>query len=240
MTFRKEHLNLWVDRAMTSGLTATVWGNCYRDDLVPGELVAFGLDYDVERTSGALVSAGMVTDIDGYQVTPLEVIDVSPDLSELARRAAANANAFKGDIVIQSGSPAASEIAMLEKLTTYGRKKGKDLHRVKVIAQPEMARAVGSFYDAAVDRRLSHRADPRLNDAVAAAVRREVGDVFVWQRRIAESIAPLTAATLARWGVLTAPPPAKPALATIASPANRRSDSRSPLATRRLPTPSRR
>ena len=221
-TFRKEHLNLWVDRSMTSGLTASVWGNCYRADLVPGELVAFGLDFDAERTSGALVSAGVVTDTDGASVTPLEVIEQSPDLNALVERAAANANAFKGTILIQSGSPAASEIATLEKLTTYGRKQGKDQHRVKVIAQPEMARAVGSFYDAATARRLSHRNDPRLNDAVSAAVRREVGDVFVWERRIAESIAPLTAATLARWGVLTVPPPAKPATGTISSPAGRR------------------
>lgn len=232
-TFRKEHLNLWVDRSMTSGLTAAVWGGCYRDDLVPGKQVAFGLDFDADRASGALVSAGMVTDVDGARVTPLEVIDVSGDLNLLVQRAAANANQFKGMILIQSGSPASSEIATLERLTTYGRRKGKDLHRVNVIAQPEMARAVGSFYDAALVRRLSHRSDPRLNDAVSAAVRREVGDVFVWQRRIAESIAPLTAATLARWGVLTAPEP-KPRAASIGSPTVKRDNSHSPLAARRI------
>lgn len=229
-TFRKEHLNLWVDRAMTSGLTAAVWGGCYRDDLVPGQRVAFGIDFDTERTSGALVSAGLVTDVDEAKVTPLEVIDVSSDLSTLVQRAAANANRYDGVVVIQSGSPAASEIPTLERLTAHGRK-GK--HRVKVIAQPEMARAVGSFYDAAVARRLSHRNDPRLNDAVAAAVRRHVGDTFVWQRRIAESIAPLTAATLARWGVLTMPEP-KPAVASIASPVQR-TPGRAPLTTRRIP-----
>lgn len=218
-TFRKEHLNLWVDRTMTSGLTAAVWGGCYRDDLVPGEHVAFGLDFDADRQQGALVSSGTVTDFDGIKVTPLEVIDVSSDLTELVRRAAANANQFKGVVVVQSGSPAASEIPVLERLTKYGSKKGQ--HRVKVIAQPEMARAVGSFYDAATARRLSHRNDQRLNDAVSAAVRRQIGDVFVWQRRVAESIAPLTAATLARWGALIAPEPTKPAVGSISSPARR-------------------
>jgi hypothetical protein len=175
-----------------------------------------------------------VVDIDGAKITPLEVIDVSSDFTALVQRAAANANRFKGDIIIQSGSPAASEIPTLERLTSYGRKKGKDLHRVKVIAQPEMARAVGSFFDAATARRLSHRNDPRLDVAVAAAVRREVGDTFVWERRIAESIAPLTAATLARWGVLIAPDPLPPAVATVSSPA-RRTSGRSPLTAHRMP-----
>lgn len=229
-TFRKEHLNLWVDRAMTSGLTSSVWGACYRDNLTPAAQVAFGLDFDPERRSGALVAAGLVTDLDGTTITPLEVIEVSGDLSDLAKRAAANAVKFKGVVVVQSGSPAASEIPALERATATGR---KDKHRVQVIAQPEMARAVGSFFDAAAARRLSHRNDSRLNDAVAAAVRRDVGDTFVWERRVAESIAPLTAATLARWGVLTIKP-APPAVASIGSPASRRTPTRSPLASRRV------
>jgi hypothetical protein len=233
-TFRKEHLNLWVDRAMTSGLTPAVWAACHRDDLHPGTKIAFGLDVDPERTSGALVAAGIVTDLDGSAVTPLEVIDVSADIDELARRAAANANATQGVVVIQSGSPAASLIPTLERLTAHGR---KGQHRVKVISQPEMARAVGSFYDAAIQRKLSHRNDDRLNVAVGAAVRREVGDTFVWQRRIAESIAPLTAATLARWGVLTLPEPKKQT-ASIATPrpTSAATRQRQALAQRRLPT----
>ena len=229
-TFRKEHLNLWVDRAMTSGLTQAVWGNCYRE-LNPAGRLSFGLDFDAERTAGALVVAGRIVDLDGTVVTPIEVIEVSSDFGVLVKRAAANANEHEADIVIQAGSPAASVIDELQRLTKFGR---KDEHRVKVISQPEMARAVGSFFDAATARRLSHRNDPRLNDAVNAAVRRQVGDTFVWERRITESIAPLTAATLARWGVLTGPEPKPPAVATIASPARRRTQSASPLAARRV------
>lgn len=228
-TFRKEHLNLWVDRAMSSGLTAAVWGECYRE-LNPAGRLAFGLDFDAERTAGALVVAGKIVDLDGTTVTPIEVIEASADFGLLVQRAAANANEHEADIVIQAGSPAASVIDELKRLTAYGR---KDEHRVKVISQPEMARAVGSFFDAATARRLSHRNDPRLNEAVAAAVRRQVGDTFVWERRITESIAPLTAATLARWGVLTAPAPKKPAVASISSPARKRAPARSPLAERR-------
>jgi hypothetical protein len=226
-TFRREHLNLWADRALMVGLSEVEWAGCYRPELVPGEQLAFGLDFDMDRTVGALVSAGSVLDLDGARITPLEVIDVSTDFDHLVQRAAANANEFNGLVVIQAGSPAASEIPTLERLTTYGRK-GK--HRVKVLSQPEMARAVGSFYDAVTARRLSHRNDPTLNDDVRQVTRRAIGDVFVWERH-----GPLSAATLARWGVLTAPEARKPAVASIGSPVSRQRSNPAPLTTRRLP-----
>jgi len=232
-TFRKEHLNLWVDRASMSGLAEASWMACFRADLVPGQHVSFGLDFDVERTTGALVSAGSILDADGSRITPLEVIAVDSNFDELVQRAAANANAFEGSVVVWSGSPAASEIPTLERLTAYGRK-GK--HRVKVLSQPEMARAVGSFYDAVTARRLSHRNDVRLNEDVAQVTRRGIGDVFVWERH-----GPLSAATLARWGVLTAPEAREPGVGQIVSPADRRipgrtTSAQSPLIGRRVPT----
>ena len=228
-TFRKEHLNLWADRAAMSGLSETAWAGCYRADLVPGDQVAFGLDFDAERTVGALVSAGSMLDVDGGRITPLEVIEQSSDFATLVQRAAANANAFEGLVVIQAGSPAASEIPTLEKLTAYGTTR-KPKHRVKVLSLPEMARAVGSFYDAVAARRLSHRNDTRLNDDVAQVTRRAIGDVFVWERHGA-----LSAATLARWGVLTAPEVRKVGPATVSSPARRTIPGRSPLTSRQMP-----
>lgn len=227
-TFRKEHLNLWVAKMASAGLPKQSWASCLRPGLMPGKAVAFGLDFDDERSSGALVSSGPVDDVDGGVVTPLEVIDVSPDLAELVKRAAANAVKFNGWVVVHAGSPAASEIPTLEKLTGYGRK-GK--HRVKVVSQPELARAVGSFYDATIARRLSHRDDPRLNGEVDQTGRRKVGDVFVWDRH-----GPLTAATLARWGALLPPPVVPTGRGTIGSPAGtqRRTRPASPLSQRRV------
>lgn len=226
-TFRREHLNLWADRALLAGLSEVEWAGCFRPELIPGETVAFGLDFDMERTVGALVSAGSVTDADGARITPLEVLEVSTDFDVLVRRAAANANAYNGLVVVQGGSPAASEIPTLERLTTYGRK-GK--HRVKVLSQPEMARAVGSFYDAVSARRLSHRNDPALNDDIRQVSRRAVGDVFVWERH-----GPLSAATLARWGVLIAPEPKPPAVGSVGTPVARTTPNRGPLTARRMP-----
>ena len=205
------------------------WQGCVRPDLVPGKTVAFGLDFDDDRKTGVLMSSGPVTDIDGGVVTPLELVTETSDLESLIRRAADNAVRFNGWVLVGAGSPAASAIPTLEKLTGYGRK-GK--HRVKVLAQPEMARAVGSFYDATVARRLSHRDDPRLNDDVIHAGRRKVGDVFVWDRH-----GPLTAATLARWGALMAPPVVSAGSSSIGTPvaAQRLRQGRAGLPDRRIP-----
>ena len=221
-TFRKEHLNLWVAKMASSGVPRVAWASCMRPDLVPGKSVAFGLDFDDDRKVGYLSTAGPVSDIDGGVVTPLEIVSVSHDLDGLVERTAANAIEHNAWIVVHAGSPAASVIPRLEKLTGYGRK-GK--HRVKVVATPELARAVGSFYDATVARRLSHRDDPRLNEVVDHTGRRKVGDVFVWDRH-----GLLSATTLARWGALMAPPVTSAGSASVGSPVRRQG-----LAQQRVP-----
>ncbi|PPJ31901.1 hypothetical protein C5E45_32950 [Nocardia nova] len=81
---------------------------------------------------------------------------------------------------------------------------------------PQMAVACQGFLDDAVAGLLSHTGQPVLDDAVSAAGQREMpqGD-WAWT---GPSIAPLVAATLARWGLLafgvTAPPPASPSTGT--------------------------
>jgi hypothetical protein len=63
---------------------------------------------------------------------------------------------------------------------------------------------------AAVDgSQLLHRGTPALDDAVAAAARRDLGDRWVWSRRnSAGSIAGLVACTVALWQLDHRPPPA--------------------------------
>jgi hypothetical protein len=227
-TFRREHLNVWVDLSQITGIDAVTWAACRRDDLVPGEPVAFGLDFTPERDRGALVACG---DVDG--VTPLEVIEASSDLEGLVASAAERANRWRAPIVIDRGSPAASAVPALERATAYGPpapvhnrrgviEGGERRHRVRLIGQPDLVRACGDFHDASVHCRLSHRGDYRLTDAVASAAKRRVGDAWLWRRRGNSDISPLVAATLARWGIVTAPDPPAPARATIHTPVGRR------------------
>jgi hypothetical protein len=228
-TFRREHLNVWVDLSQLTGVDAVTWAQCADSELVPGATVALGLSFTPERDRGGIVAAGHLDD-----VTPLEVIEHGSDLAALIARTAELANRWGANILIGRGDPAASAVPALERATAYGQATpvhnrhgritgGDRQHRVRLVNLPDEVRACGEFHDAAVHRRLTHRNDFRLNDAVAAAAKRRVGDAWMWRRRGNADISLLVAATLARWGVVTSPdPPPPPARATVHNPARRR------------------
>jgi hypothetical protein len=199
-TFFREHLNVWMDSQAIAGIDAATWAACRRDDLRPGDKLAFGLDLNPDgRDAGALVVSGE-TNFNGEIITPIEVIETGSDLEHLIGRAAQVANDWKGTIVIDRGSPAANAVPALEKLTADINNN----NRVRVVSFTDLVRACGDFHDAAVHARLSHRGDYRLTDAVLSATKRKAGDSWVWQRRGQSDITPLVAATLARWGVIIA------------------------------------
>jgi hypothetical protein len=106
------------------------------------------------------------------------------------------------EVVIDRGSPAASVVPQLEAAGVH----------VRQLAMPEFCSACGDFYDAALTRTVAHRGDYRLSEAVAAASRRNVGDKWAWRRRGGADISPLIAATLARWGAVTATVLPEPAI----------------------------
>lgn len=193
-TFKREHLNLWADPIGVIGIDPVAWAACLADG-VPGERVALSLDFTPERDRGSMVVAG---DIDGR--TPLDVIEQSTDLFRIIEHAVNAAKLHKAEVVIDRASPASSA------LPAFDRAKIK----YRLIGLPEHARACGDFHDAVMRGALTHRGDYRLNDAVAAATRRPVGDSWVWHRRAGADITPLTAATNARWGIVSAPVPATP------------------------------
>lgn len=100
-------------------------------------------------------------------------------------------------MVIDGASPAATMIPALS------------MQKIKVIvtAARDMGRACGGFLDDVLAGRLSHAEQPQLNAAVEGARRRPIGDAgaFGWDRRDgAVFVAPLVAATLARFGAVTA------------------------------------
>jgi len=202
-TFLREHLNVWTDADVMSGIDSVMWAACRNDDVSPGTDVALGLDFTPERDRGGLVVAG---DVDG--VTALEVLEAGSDLEAIVARAAEVACRWDCLITIDRGSPAASAIPALEKATA----RDDGTHRVRLIPLSELVRACGDFHDAAVHAQVSHRGDYRLTDAVVGASKRQVGDAWAWKRRGNADISLLVAATLARWGVVAAPETLTPAV----------------------------
>lgn len=80
--------------------------------------------------------------------------------------------------------------------------------RVLTLNASDVAKGCGQFYDAVVERRLSHLDDPMLNLAVNGATQRPLGDAWAWDRKSATvSISPLIAATNALYAASSAPAP---------------------------------
>ena len=213
-TFAREHLNLWVDAMALIGIDAVTWAACRDDDAVPTNNIALSLDVTPERDRGTLVvvgenagnagNAGTVQSVQSVQQpgttgttgtrTPIEVLVATSDLELLVARTIEVAISHNATVVLDRGSPAASVIPALEHANV----------EVRQISLNDFAKACGDFHDAAVHHRLSHRGDYRLSDAVAGASKRRVGDGWCWRRRGGADITPLVAATLARWGVVSA------------------------------------
>jgi phage terminase large subunit-like protein len=202
-TFKREALNVWADGSTIVGIDAVTWAACTNDTVRPGTDVALGLDFTPERDHGALVLAGC-----SDELVALEVLEHSANLAEVVQKAADVANRWDALVTIDRGSPAASAVPALERLTA----RGDGTHRVRLVGVTELARAAGDFHDAAVHATISHRGDYRLTDAVLGATRRKLGDAWVWDRRGKSDITPLVAATLARWGIVAAPEPLQPAV----------------------------
>ena len=187
--FRREYLNLWIDIDVLIGIDAETWGACRDDEIVIEGRVCLSCDLTPERDRGALVAAG---DIAGR--TPLEVIEHTSDIARLEQRTIEVAKRHRAQLVLDRASPACSFLPALERANVD----------VRLLNAPEAARACGDFHDAARLRRLSHRGDYRLLDAVLAATKRPLGDSWVWKRRGGADITPLTSATFARWGIVSA------------------------------------
>ena len=210
--FAREHLNVWADSNAYTGIDAITWAACRNDDIMPGNTIALGLDFTPERDRGALVVAGPVDVLtpDGTTdtIVAIELIESSSDLEAIVTRAAEVANTWNALITIDRGSPAASAIPALERLTMDDRRQAQSAadpaHRAGAGLRrlPRRRRL----------RRLSHRGDYRLTDAVTGATKRRVGESWAWSRRGHADISPLVAATLARWGVVAAPEELVPAV----------------------------
>jgi len=190
--FRRAYLNQWVDRhAGERVIRADDWNRCYDPESVIDSKLVIALDVALDRQMSAVSAAGRRSD----GGTHIQVVRhghgtdwVVPYAVELAKSRRAVA------VVLDPSGPAGSLIpdllaAGVEPVVTTAR---------------DMVQACGAFYDAATTTTLRHRRQPPLEQALASARRRELGDAWAWGRRQSGAdITPLVACTLAHWGVAT-------------------------------------
>ena len=188
--FARERLNCWpvdrTERVFDMDQWASLATDGPRDGTVP---CAIGVDGSPERAF-AVAAAWLVGD--GVYVELLDVVNPLGALECVVHRAARK----RVPVVIDKGSPANVLIDHLK------------AQRCKVIPTTgnDAARAAGGFVDDAAAGRLTHAGQLQLTEAVAGARKRPIGPsgAFGWDAG-GVSASLLTAATLARFGAVTAP-----------------------------------
>jgi phage terminase large subunit-like protein len=196
-TFRREHLNIWAEASDLTAIDPIAWAGCRDLEVALGATVVLALEFTPERDRGTLVAVGQVGDR-----VALEVVEHTPDLDFLLARTVEVARGWNAPVTIDRTGPAASAHPLLTRTGCA----------IRYLNGTDVSAACGAFHDAALAGVLAHHGDPRLNDAVSLATKRQVGDRWVWQRRASGDISPLMAATLGHWAVLTTVPVEQPAV----------------------------
>jgi hypothetical protein len=157
------------------------WAAVCADDAAPEGQLVFALDVNPERNAGAIVAAA-----DGVA----ELVEYRPSIGWMVGRAKELTERHGARWVVEAAGPAGSLIGDLERA-------GLMVHPV---SPREMVEACGQFYDGVMDGKIRVRHHSKLDEAVAGAAKRTVGDAWAWTRKNATTdVCPLVALTLALW-----------------------------------------
>lgn len=182
--FKREHLNLWAPRVPPAIFTDEMWDAvCHPHVAVDPSAVHFALAVTRERDRASIAAASRLED----GSVAVEVIDSRDGTGWIYDRLVGLWGDYRAAVVIDQGSQAATFIEPLEAAEVV----------VDAYTMRGYARACQAFYDLVIQERLHHQRDPRLDDAIAAVVKRPLGDGWAWDQRTDVDITPLVAATLA-------------------------------------------
>lgn len=153
-----------------------VWRRVCEPSAKPDGRMRFGLDVAEDRASAAIcVSAGDVVEVVDHRAGTGWVV---PRANELTDR-------HNARVALDFGGPAG---VLADSLDNCDRLSGR-----------EVAQACGALFDDIAEARVTFRTDPALDAAVEGAVKKTIGDVWVWSRKASMAdVTPLMAATLAR------------------------------------------
>lgn len=195
--FAVERLGVWdpplIDDSPERAIDPEAWNSFFDDGSSAGNPVCFGVDMKLDRSSAVIGVAGWRPDGRRH----LEIVEqrrgsdwVAPRLAELTRKHRA-----KGiEVPIDEGGPAGSLIPDIEK-------EGVAVRRVNT---REYAQACGRIADRVDEDAIRHLGTDELTNAVAGALKRKLGDSWLWDRpKSTSDVSPLGSVTLALWGLET-------------------------------------
>ena len=190
--FARERLGMWDSAGSQRVISADSWKVVADANLIDrGDDVAIAFDVSPDRSTATIASAAWTTEGLPY-VDVVESRRGEPDWG--IQRFVDMCERHQVRAVVVDGASAA--FSLVDPLRQRGL-------TVTVTSARQMAAAFGNFYDTVMDGGMRHLDQPLLNSALAAARKRKIGDSgFGWSRKDSESdITPVTAATLALWGL---------------------------------------
>lgn len=188
-TFSRERLGMWDGAATLAVIPEDTWA-ALAEVTDPEGRVAFAVDISPDRQRASIGVAGRLAD----GRTMVQAIENRKGTAWVAARLKALTDTWPtAAVVIDSGGAAASLLPELKRLR---------VRRVQLISMRDVVSACGAFYDAAMADTLRHPDQPVLNEALASARKRPLGNAWAWHRKdTATDITPLVAVTFAAYGL---------------------------------------
>lgn len=180
--YRRAFMNQWTrDEDVWAVISEHAWQSVHTSGKGPSGRLTFAADVNPERTAASIAVAD--------ETGRVEIVEHAEGTSWLRQRLGELDRKWNPTIVVDRLGPAGY---LLNELETDGIKP-------VALSTTEYAYSCSKFYDAVHDNRIhiTGRA-PSLDDAVAHARKRPIGDQWVWARQnTSADISPLVAATLA-------------------------------------------
>jgi Phage Terminase len=192
--FARAYLNRWRPGG-TPVFSLADWVGCLDPSSNASGALAFGVDVSPDRGHASVAVAGGRNDGRVH----LELVErragtdwLPARIGELLERHNPVA------VTLDPSGPAGSLVTDLTRLPR--------VPPLVLVTGRQYAQSCGALFDDVATRRIAHRGQPALDDAVIAARRRSAGDAWQWARPAqGTDPSPLIAATLARWGWANAP-----------------------------------
>jgi len=195
--FARAYGNRWTGITTDRAIPAILWSLAADAVAVlPGRgQLALALDADIDGASAAIVGAWR----DALGVGHVELFDVRPGVSWVPARLAELVRNLDPWAVWYDPKGPAGDVGDECLLT------GLDLHPATF---DDVTAAAPRFLRGLADRTTRYRPHPAMDTAAEAVIKREVGDRWLWGRRVEDAlVAPIIAATLALWAYDHTPPP---------------------------------
>lgn len=190
--FRRSYLNVW-STVSEQMIPAKVWQACTSAKIAPAGSLSFAVDVALDRSSASIA----VADKDGN----IELIENREGVSWVQNRALELHRRWKGSIIVDGYGPSGSLVDPLKQIGVP----------VITYKTADVTAACALFYDAVLDRALRAKSDDRLDKAINAAMRRNVGQTWLFQRNTANAdITPLYASVFAWHHATHRKPPERP------------------------------